>query len=96
MARRTAVALWWCAWTVAAWEAGKKQGQDGWLDDHNYYRCLHGADPVGWDYTLESQAQAVANAMPPMAHSDSYNAGMPAGENLAMGMGTFTCGVSPA
>ena len=27
-----------------------------------------------------------------MAHSDSYNAGMPAGENLAMGMGTFTCG----
>ena len=92
MARFTAVALWWCAWTVAAWEAGKKTGQDGWLDDHNYYRCLHGADPVGWDYTLESQAQAVANAMPPMAHSDSYNAGMPAGENLAMGMGTFTCG----
>ena len=92
MARLTAVALWWCAWTVAAWEAGKKQGQDGWLDDHNYYRCLHGADPVGWDYTLESQAQAVANSMPPMAHSDSYNAGMPAGENLAMGMGTFTCG----
>ena len=92
MARLTAVALWWCAWTVAAWEAGKKTGQDGWLDDHNYYRCLHGADPVGWDYTLESQAQAVANAMPPMAHSDSYNAGMPAGENLAMGMGTFTCG----
>ena len=92
MARLTAVALWLCAWTVAAWEAGKKQGQDGWLDDHNYYRCLHGADPVTWDSTLESQAQAVADAMPPMAHSDSYNAPMPAGENLAMGMGTFTWG----
>jgi len=91
MARLASIAL-WCAWTVAAWEAGKKQGQDGWLDDHNYYRCLHGADPVTWDSTLESQAQAVADAMPPMAHSDSYNAPMPAGENLAMGMGTFTCG----
>ena len=62
--RASPPSLWWCAWTVAAWEAGKKQGQDGWLDDHNYYRCLHGADPVGWDYTLESQAQAVANSMP--------------------------------
>ncbi len=91
MARLATIAL-WCAWTVAAWEAGKKTGQDGWLDDHNYYRCLHGADPVTWDSTLESQAQAVADAMPPMAHSDSYNAPMPAGENLAMGMGTFTCG----
>ena len=40
MARLTAVALWWRAWTVAAWEAGKKQGQDGWLDDHNYYLSL--------------------------------------------------------
>ena len=91
MARLATIAL-WCAWTVAAWEAGKKTGQDGWLDDHNYYRCLHGADPVVWDSTLENQAQAVADAMPPMAHSDSYNAPMPAGENLAMGMGTFTCG----
>ena len=92
MARLVATIALWCAWTVAAWEAGKKTGQDGWLDDHNYYRCLHGADPVTWDSTLESQAQAVADAMPPMAHSDSYNAPMPAGENLAMGMGTFTCG----
>ena len=95
MARLTAVALWWCAWTVAAWEAGKKTGQDGWLDDHNYYRCLHGADPVGWDYTLESQAQAVANdnaARGGLSHSNSYSAAEPAGENLAMGMGTYTCG----
>ena len=29
--------------------------------------------------------------MPPMSHSDVYNV-MPAGENIAMGMGTFTCG----
>ena len=37
-------------------------------------------------------AKAVADAVRSMAHSDSYNAPMPAGENLAMGMGTFTCG----
>ena len=73
MARLTAVALWWCAWTVAAWEAGKKQGQDGWLDDHNYYRCLHGADPVGWDYGLEEKARYLADQQT-MSHTpDVYN-----------------------
>ena len=33
------------------------KGMDGWLEDHNYFRCLHNADPVGWDYGLESQAR---------------------------------------
>ena len=55
MARLTAVALWWCAWTAAAYEHGTSTGMDGWLDDHNYYRCLHGADPVSWDYGAREQ-----------------------------------------
>lgn len=81
----------WCLTTVAAYEHGTSTGQFGWLEDHNYYRCLHGADAVTWDAALEGKAQTLANKQT-MSHSDSYNEFPSSGENIAMGMGSFTCG----
>ena len=73
MARLTAVALWWCAWTVAAYEHGTSTGIDGWLEDHNYFRCLHNAEPVSWDYGLEEKARYLADQQT-MSHTpDVYN-----------------------
>ena len=54
MARLVAtISLWWAS-TVAAYEHGTSTGIDGWLEDHNYFRCLHNAEPVSWDYGLEA------------------------------------------
>lgn len=54
---------------------GATTGSQGWLDDHNYYRCQHGADPIVWDDALEAKAQTWADYMleSGMVHSDSYS-----------------------
>ena len=91
MTRLIAVAL-GCAWTAAAYEHGTSTGMDGWLEDHNYFRCLHNAEPVSWDYGLEEKARYLADQQT-MSHTpDVYNVKPSSGENIAMGGGTFTCG----
>jgi len=74
---------------------GSSTGIDGWVADHNYFRCRHGASPVKWDADLAKSAQAWAaqlNKDQRMYHSDSFNIQPYSGENLAWGQGTFTCG----
>ncbi|KAF4727409.1 hypothetical protein FOZ63_002130 [Perkinsus olseni] len=67
------------------------EGAEGWVKDHNYFRCLHGAEPVEWSTELESSAQAWADHLAgeggTLEHSGSYSSAPYAGENLAMGYG---------
>ena len=73
---------------------GTTTGAEGWVEDHNFFRCQHGADPVVWDSALASKAQAWADELESTGifeHSDSYNLLPAAGENLAWGSGFFSC-----
>ncbi|KAF4677644.1 hypothetical protein FOL47_000104 [Perkinsus chesapeaki] len=67
------------------------EGSEGWVKDHNYFRCLHGADPVQWSTELEANAKQwaayLAEKGGSLEHSDTYGAAPYAGENLAMGYG---------
>lgn len=71
---------------------GAQNGPAGWVDDHNFLRCLHGAQKVTWDNDLAQKAQAWADNLASqdgdLTHSDCYNNWPPSGENLAMGYGT--------
>lgn len=37
------------------------EGIEGWVKDHNYFRCLHGAGPVEWSTELEAESQQWAD-----------------------------------
>eukprot|EP00294_Goniomonas_avonlea_P013752 CAMPEP_0114553636 /NCGR_PEP_ID=MMETSP0114-20121206/7775_1 /TAXON_ID=31324 /ORGANISM="Goniomonas sp, Strain m" /LENGTH=347 /DNA_ID=CAMNT_0001738615 /DNA_START=12 /DNA_END=1055 /DNA_ORIENTATION=+ len=58
------------------------------LDQHNAYRCMHGANPLTWDSALEASANTWANTRAAagcgMVHSTPPSTD-PYGENLAWG-----------
>ncbi|KAF4737821.1 hypothetical protein FOZ63_013156 [Perkinsus olseni] len=72
-------------------------GKRGWLADHNYYRCLHGAAPVKWSRGLARKARRHAaklnakykksRSLSEVEHSKSYLKVPPSGENIAFGKG---------
>jgi uncharacterized protein YkwD len=89
---------------VSAWQPGTKTGPEGWVEDHNYFRCMHNAEPLKWDTDLAKKAQdvvddlrAVANAKADkkvsLVHSNCYYTWPFSGENLALGTpgSKFTC-----
>jgi len=70
---------------------GKRSGKAGWLDDHNHFRSLHGADPVTWDDDLEKKAIKHAQDMESqggLSHSASFQNWPPSCENVAGGYGS--------
>jgi len=81
--------------SVFGYKFGSKTGPEGWVEDHNYFRCRHGAEPVTWDADLAVKAQNWANHLAAngggLVHSDSYNIWPYSGENLAVGHGVFNC-----
>nr|XP_006824122.1 PREDICTED: cell wall protein PRY3-like [Saccoglossus kowalevskii] len=62
--------------------SGTKYFEDQLLEAHNYFRCLHGVEPLTWDSSLAQTGQLVAqdNADRGMLKHSSYGYG----ENLAM------------
>ena len=59
---------------ASAYSFGTLDGADGWIEDHNYFRCQHGASPVAWDTSLADKAQTWAQYMADtgrFTHSDS-------------------------
>merc|ERR1719421_2118217 len=61
--------------------------EDRWVNAHNYWRCLHGSQPLHWDEDFARGAQKWADKGQ-MSHADCYNIPAPegpAGENLASG-----------
>ncbi|KAF4742465.1 hypothetical protein FOZ63_002800, partial [Perkinsus olseni] len=71
-----------------AWEYQSVGGKEGWLEDHNYFRCLHYAKPLMWDNKLAHKARIVAQHIQEvnmLSHSPSYDQIPPSGENLANG-----------
>uniref|UniRef100_A0A0G4HK85 SCP domain-containing protein n=1 Tax=Chromera velia CCMP2878 TaxID=1169474 RepID=A0A0G4HK85_9ALVE len=62
----------------------------------NYYRCLHDTPLVKWDFCMEDSAQEWADRGV-FEHSDSYHmegCEGPAGENMAIGFGSPSHGVT--
>jgi len=75
---------------IASGDFGKKTGAEGWVADHNYFRGLHGAQPVVWDADLAEKAEHWAYKLSKgntLQHSDCYNTWPYSGENLAWGYG---------
>merc|ERR1719401_1234394 len=60
---------------------------DRWVNAHNYWRCLHGSNPICWDADFATGAQEWADRGQ-FSHADCYHIPPPqgpAGENLAGG-----------
>ncbi|XP_076819778.1 uncharacterized protein LOC143465408 [Clavelina lepadiformis] len=61
--------------------------RDQCLNTHNYYRCLHGLQPLRYDFILESSAQAYANKLATFQSSGPSRLGIDrardVGENIA-------------
>jgi len=83
---------------VTGYKVNAYDGPQGWVEDHNYYRCLHGADPIVWDSNLADKAQAwvneLAKANGALTHSQCYYTWPYSGENLSKGptgQGNFQC-----
>jgi len=83
---------------ASAYKVATYSGAQGWVEDHNYYRCMHGANPLVWDNDLATKAQAWVEHLYTLngnlEHSQCYYTWPFSGENLAKGptgLGSFTC-----
>jgi len=71
--------------STAAWLSSSDA--EKWVNLHNYWRCIHGSQPIAWDVDFARGAQRWADRGV-MEHADSYGIKPPegpAGENLASG-----------
>jgi hypothetical protein len=63
---------------------------------HNYFRCIHNTDPIGWDKDVAAGSMEWA-AQGQMSHSKCYKIPAPrgpSGENLAAGQKDITAAVT--
>lgn len=75
------------------WRAATATEQQGFVDAHNKYRCMHGAPAVTWSSDMADSASEYIDPLTELEHSDSYSIAPPAGpagENLAMGYAALT------